>query len=175
MKRDPAKVLTGVSLGGAIVLFALYGEKFWVQANAAWIFLIKLTETAPLGLAAFFASWTLSTMLVITLRRWVPPMRNENGRRFLIEGLGLLGAIFTAWIQMRGPASSTFDGVLFGILAGFMAPMTATGLFAIAAYGKHQLEDQANVPAFGKYGPDPVAGGMPPPADPDPPDGHPDP
>lgn len=126
---DPIKTLTGVSLAGVVGLFALYGEKFWESARAAWLFLLEITKTAPLGLASFFAALTLATMLVLALDRWIPGCDNKHGRRALIEVAALVAAVYLSWLQIHN-----LNGLLFGVLAGLMAPLVARCILGAAAF-----------------------------------------
>lgn len=139
-RENPLKLAGGLTGGGLIVLFALYGDKFWVQARAAWLFMLELTKTAPLGVVAFFVAWVFGVLTILTLRRWVPAFRNKDARRFAIEAVGLVVSIALAWLQMRGPDASTFSGVLFGVAAGLLAPLTATALFALTSSFRELLK-----------------------------------
>jgi ABC-type spermidine/putrescine transport system permease subunit II len=134
--KDPFKAITGVSLAGVVALFALYGEKFWESARAAWLFLLQITQTAPLGLASFFAALMLGTMTCLALDRWLPPFKNNHTRRVLQEMSGLAVAVGLSWLQLH-----QLNGLLFGVLAGLMAPLVARMLLALAVFVARRFGD----------------------------------
>ena len=138
--NDPVKAVTGASLIGLVAVFAMYGKQFWESALGAWLFLLKITETAPLGLASFFTALLLGTLLNLALRRWVPLSRNPEFRSAALEVISLAGAVLVAWVQLH-----TLNGLLFGILAGLMAPLLARTCAAATRYVK------------GRFFPDPKA------------------
>lgn len=140
---DPIKALTGVSLGGGIVLAAMYGKQFWESAVAAWLFLLQITQTAPLGLASFFAALLLGTMVCLALDRWLPPFSNNHTRRVVQEVTGLGSAVLLSWLQLH-----QLNGLLFGVLAGLMAPLVARMLLALATFvGRRFRGDDDGRPA----------------------------
>ena len=129
MSKDPFKAVTGLGITGMFALIALHGEAFWRSALAAWEFLLKITSTAPIGVASFFGALTISTMLVIAMKRRLPPWRNAYLRSTFIETLAILVAIYISIQQVPG-----LPGLLFGVLAGFMSAYSAKIIMSIAEF-----------------------------------------
>jgi len=114
---------------GFIALFAaiaLNGSKVIEVALGAWLFLLNLSETAPLGLSSFLLALSLAIVSRPFLLRYVPAWRCPASRDFVIDSAALAIGFGVMFGQLR-----TLDGALLGILAGFAAPLLAKGLAAV--------------------------------------------
>ena len=130
-----AKSTVGMSLAGIVVLLAMYGAAFWSALEAGWLFLLKLADTAPLGLTSFLMALEMAIAVQPFLRKWVAPhVHCQDSRDFLVESAALAVGVLVMWAQTR-----SLQGLLLGLLAGLLAPyllkgITATLLLAYRAY-----------------------------------------
>lgn len=135
--NNPVKAITGMSAAGLFVLFGLHGSAFFKSAGNALDFLVAISAKAPLGLASFFASVAASTILWLALQRWIPETRNRWSRSFAIDVIAAGAGAWAAYMQQP-----TSNGLLWGVLAGFIATYPARGLMALATWVGHLLEDR---------------------------------
>lgn len=119
------KSTLGVSLGGIFVLIATNGDAFFKSISAGWLFLLQLTEEAPLGLSSFLLAFALAVATQPFLRRYLPQMEDDIARAFLIDSAAIVIGVAVMWLQMR-----TLDALLLGMLAGFTAPWAYRGICA---------------------------------------------
>lgn len=114
---------TVIAVLGAI---ALNGGKLVEVATGAWLFLLKLSETAPLGLSSFLLALALGVASRPFLLHYLPAMPCKASREFVIDLSALVIGVGVMFAQLR-----TLNGLLLGLLAGFAAPMLARALSAL--------------------------------------------
>lgn len=126
--------ITSASLIAVIGALALNGGKLIEVATGVWLFLLKLSDTAPLGLSSFLLALSLSVVSRPFLLRYLPAMPCRASRDFLIDLAALLIGFGVMFGQLR-----TLDGALLGLLAGFAAPLVARGLASL--FGMRRKEE----------------------------------
>lgn len=104
--------------------FATNGKAFIESATAAWLFLLKLTADAPLGLSSFLLALSLGAAAQPFVRRYLV-VRCPHSRDFIADSAALALAVVVMWVQLRN-----LDALLLGLLAGFMAPWVYRGIAA---------------------------------------------
>lgn len=119
------KSITGLSLAGLIVLLSVHGPAFFEAMSAAWLFLLKLSAEAPLGLWSCLLALSLATASQPFLRRWVPALRCPLSRDFIIESAALVIGVGVMWAHHQALSS-----LLLGILVGLVSPYMHKGLSA---------------------------------------------
>lgn len=114
-------LLGGLATNGPGIVTALEG---------AWLFAIKISATAPLGLASALMTLAACTLLQGWLQHWAPAaIHNPALRAFLIETGTLLAAIVLMRYQL--PTASGLQAFLLGAIIGFGAPWCWTGMAAL--------------------------------------------
>ena len=113
--------ITWAGIGAALAVLATNGGKLVEVAMGAWLFLLKLSDTAPLGLASFGLALSLGILSRPPLQKYLPPCPQHPTRREAAIDLPavLIGAA-VMFVQLR-----TLNGALLGILAGLLAPQLA--------------------------------------------------
>ncbi len=114
---------TAIAILGAI---AMNGGKLVEVATGAWLFLLKLSETAPMGLSSFLLALALGVASRPFLLHYLPPMPCKASRDFVIDASALVIGCGVMFGQLR-----TLNGLLLGLLAGFAAPLIAKALGAL--------------------------------------------
>lgn len=92
------------------------------NAEAVWLFLMKITETAPLGVWTFLVAAIFPACFGPYLRRGLPAGWHPGSRDFIVETVALLAGIGLAYLPWP-----TLNGLLVGILGGFMSPYLTRG------------------------------------------------
>lgn len=117
--------ITWAGVGAALALIAANGAQLLELVTGVWLFLVKLSDTAPLGLASFALALALGILSRPFLVRYLPAMPCHVSREFLIDASALLIGVGVMFGQLR-----TLNGLLLGLLAGFAAPLVARGIGA---------------------------------------------
>jgi hypothetical protein len=118
--------ITTASVVAILGALALNGGKLVEVATGAWLFLLKLSATAPLGLSSFLLALALGVASRPFLLHYLPPMPCKASRDFVIDASALVIGCGVMFGQLR-----TLNGLLLGLLAGFAAPLLAKGLGAL--------------------------------------------
>lgn len=118
--------VTWAGIAAAVTLLAANGAKVIEFITGAWLFLLKLSDTAPLGLTSFVLALALAVASRPFLLRYLPAMLCHASREFVIDSAALLTGVAVMVLQLR-----TLNGVLLGLLAGFAAPLVARGIAAL--------------------------------------------
>lgn len=101
--------------------------------EAVWLFLLRLTETAPIGVWTFLIATIVPACLGPYLSRGLPPAWHPESRAFLVETAALLVGVALAWLPWR-----TLPGLLVGIVAGLASPyVTKAWQAAIGVLGRY--------------------------------------
>ena len=120
--------ITGAGIVTVLAGLALHGGKLLEVAKGSWLFLLALSDTAPLGLASFLLALALGVLSRPFLLRYLPAMPCHSSREFVIDASALLTGVLVMYLQLR-----TLNGALLGLLAGFAAPLVARCLAAVWA------------------------------------------
>lgn len=126
---NKGSTITWTTIAAAVTLLAANGGKLLELGKGAWLFLISLSQTAPLGLASFALALGLGVVSRPFLLRYLPAAPCHASRDFVIDMLAVLTGIAVMVVQLR-----TLNGFLLGLLAGFAAPLVAKGLGVLFAW-----------------------------------------
>lgn len=115
------KTITLTTITAIVALVVANGAKLLEVAEGTWLFLVKLSDTAPLGLASFGLALSLGILSRPPLQKYLPPCPKHPTRREAAIDLSaaVIGAV-VMFAQLR-----TLNGALLGILAGLLAPQLA--------------------------------------------------
>lgn len=94
--------------------------------ESVWLFLLRITESAPLGFWTLFISTVFPACFGPYLRRGLPQNWHSKSRDFIVETVALLAGIGLAWLPWQ-----TLEGLLVGIMGGFMSPYLTLGWQAL--------------------------------------------
>ena len=135
--NDTFKSIFGISVAGLFALIAMNGGQFVESCKAAWIFLLDIAANAPMGLASFILALALGVVTQASLQHWVPRAANRALRQFAIESSALGVGIGVMWMQLH-----TLNGLLLGLLAGFMAPWMQKGICMVLVFTWNKINAQ---------------------------------
>lgn len=129
--NDWLKNAIGLSFGGLLIILAGNTKALIEGLLASWLFLLKLVDTAPMGLASFALALALAVSGQAFVQRILPRVNRAQMRQreASISLLGLAIAFAVMFVQLR-----TTYGALLGLLAGFAAPVAyqaVEGLLAL--------------------------------------------
>ena len=113
--------ITSASIIAVLGAIALNGTKLLEVINGLWLFLGKLTASAPMGMWSFSLALALGLLARPMLQKYLPPCSEHPTRR---EGAIDLSGIIIGFVVMYAQLP-TFYGVLLGILIGLLAPQMA--------------------------------------------------
>lgn len=113
--------ITWAGIGAALALLAANGAQVLQLVEGTWLFLGKLSDTAPLGVASFGLALAFGVLTRPLLQKYLPLCTDHPTRR---EAAVDLAAVVIGAAVMFGQLR-TLDGLLLGILAGLLAPQLA--------------------------------------------------
>lgn len=118
--------------------FATYGSKIVEALHAAWLFMLTLSDEAPLGLTSFAISVTISVLAQLFLRRHWPKSSTAASRSMWVDSIGVVlgGAVMYVLLP-------TTQGMLLGIMAGFVAPWVSRIASLVAGTAVHALRSKS--------------------------------
>jgi hypothetical protein len=85
--------------------------------EGVWLFMLRITETAPLGFWTFFIAAVVPATLTPRLSRALPESWHPASRGFIVETVALIAGIGLAWLPWQ-----TLPGALVGIMGGLLSP-----------------------------------------------------
>ncbi len=137
----------GTFLAGLVMLIAAIatnGTKFAEGMHAVWLFVIGLTDTAPLGLSSFLLATGLAVGAQAMLARWLPLFKCAKSRDLVTDVAAFAVGFGVMWLQTRGQAdpAARLNGLLLGALAGFMAPYVFKAVAAIVAMAVRKMQKE---------------------------------
>lgn len=118
--------ITAAGFAAVLTAIAMNGSRILEVGNGAWLFLLNLSATAPLGLVSFLLALALGVASRPFLLHYLPPMPCKASRDFVIDASALVLGVGVMFAQLR-----TLNGLLLGLLAGFAAPLIAKALGAL--------------------------------------------
>ncbi len=118
--------ITAAGFAAVLAAIALNGARILEVASGAWLFLLNLSATAPLGLVSFLLALALGVASRPFFLHYLPPMPCKASRDFVIDASALVIGVGVMFAQLR-----TLNGLLLGLLAGFAAPLIAKALGAL--------------------------------------------
>lgn len=125
----------GISAAGLLVLLASNGKALVDVALGVWLFLLKLCDTAPMGLASFALAFAIAVFSQPFVHRALRELHCEASREFLSMCGGLAVGMIVMLLQLP-----TTKGALLGILAGLLAPLAWKGIDALAGLALNRAD-----------------------------------
>ena len=116
----------GVSAAGLLIILASNGKALVDALYAAWLFLLKLSASAPLGLASFALALALAVAAQAFVQRLLESVQCARSRETVLSAVALVFGFGVMFLQLR----TTF-GALLGLLAGFTGPFAYQALGAL--------------------------------------------
>lgn len=122
------KFLSFFGASGLAVLIAIAanGKNLIAAFEAAFLFMVTMSEKAPMGLGSFALASALAVMAQAFVYRYANQLPCPRSRDFALGALAL--AIGTAVMYAQLP---NLHGLLLGLLAGFSAPFLYQGASAV--------------------------------------------
>jgi hypothetical protein len=122
--------------------------------EGVWLFLLRLTETAPIGVWSFLIAAIVPACLSPRLGRALPEGWHPASRSFIVETIALAAGIGLAWLPWQ-----TLQGALVGIVAGLLSPYLTKGWMAawgvVFRWWARRMGEQADVARVAVGGVDP--------------------
>lgn len=110
-------------------------ESILQAIEGVWLFFVKITETAPIGMGSFLIAVIVPACLVDRVSKALPATWHTASREFIVESGALVVGIGLAWLPWP-----TLQGALVGIVAGLLSPYVAKGWLAAWGIGRRYLE-----------------------------------
>lgn len=88
--------------------------------EGVWFFLLRITESAPIGVWSFLIAVVVPVCLVARVRQALPRDWHPTSRDAIVETAALAVGILLAWLPWQ-----TLNGALVGIVAGLASPYIA--------------------------------------------------
>lgn len=137
----------GTFIAGLVMLIAAIasnGSKFAEGMHAVWLFVVGMTDTAPLGLSSFLLATGLAVGVQAMLARWLPLFKCGKSRDLVTDVAAFVVGFGVMWLQTRGQAdpAARLNGLLLGALAGFMAPYVFKAAAAVVAMIARRLQKE---------------------------------
>lgn len=131
----------GVSAAALLVLLASNGKQLVEALEAAWLFLMKLSETAPMGLASFAMALTLAVLAQAFVSRVIEQLKCASSREVVRSAVSLLFGFSVMYLQLP-----TVKGALLGLLAGFAGPFAYQAVAALCGLIRPRKSEAVNGP-----------------------------
>lgn len=131
----------GVSAAALLVLLASHGKSFIEALEASWVFLLKLVETAPMGLASFAMSLTMAVLAQAFIARVAEQLKCASSREVIRSAVSLLFGFAVMYLQLP-----TVKGALLGLLAGFAGPFAYQAVAALCGLIRPRKPEAVNGP-----------------------------
>lgn len=131
----------GVTAATLLVLLASHGKALVEAIEAAFLFLFKLSETAPMGLASFMLSLALCVAALASFQRIAAAIKCDRSREVVMSALSLLIGFSVMFLQLR-----TVQGALLGLLAGFSGPFVYQAVAALIGLVRPRKSEAVNGP-----------------------------
>ena len=118
--------ITWAGIAAAVTLLATNGTTLLEVAKGTWLFLVTLSDTAPLGLTSFLLAVSLAMLVRPMLKKYLPPLpenpsqRDVTRRDAAVDFPAVVLGALVMFLQLR-----TLNGALLGIMAGLLAPQLA--------------------------------------------------
>lgn len=131
----------GVSAAALMVLLASNGKALVEALEAAWLFLMKLVETAPMGLASFAMALTMAVLAQAFIARLADQLKCASSREVVKSAVSLLFGFAVMYLQLP-----TVKGALLGLLAGFAGPFAFQAVAALCGLIRPRKSEAVNGP-----------------------------
>lgn len=131
----------GVSAAALMVLLASNGKALVEALEAAWLFLMKLVETAPMGLASFAMALTMAVLAQGFIARLADQLKCASSREVVKSAVSLLFGFAVMYLQLP-----TVKGALLGLLAGFAGPFAFQAVAALCGLIRPRKSEAVNGP-----------------------------
>lgn len=113
--------ITWAGIAAAVTLLAANGAKVLEVIDGVRLFMLKLSDSALLGLWSFLLALVVGVLSRPALQKYLPPCPDHPTRR---EAAIDLPAVLIGFVAMFAQLR-TLNGALLGITAGLLAPQLA--------------------------------------------------